>query len=788
VIKKFLLCTFLCIAPLARAAFTYDGFIPTPASGVQPSPKANDPEVQRPGQRVFSIYLPEEYASNPTKNYPVVYFMHGLGGDFQTAEAMLPMLNTLIERGQIMPMIVIGMDASTPPIFTGLDPDGTWYINSTFVNNGQFEDYIFNQLIPYVEANYRTLTDYTSRAVMGHSMGGFGALYLGLRHPDKFISIASDSGTPFWAHITNVVSSLIPALKPGTLDPNPDFQYNAVDLPLYQKNVLPECQADTGFVVPGPFTPRDNTNSVITYAEAFSPDAGLPLGVDFPFTTNIVSSKHQLPFVFPNYVMNLDPTIWNLWQQKNTYKLMQDNTGGVQTSAKTQTIYLDGGSKEPINAEGAQVFSALLNTYNIDHEYLLYDGNHVDYIGESSRYDRFGTNMMRISAQFAGTGKTLPDTRIKITGNCTFEFHDTAQFTVSSGTIVGCETPAVPASATNSTWKFYDAAQGLISGVFQIGNQRTKAQETLYAGSIITSSIELDGSDVLFAIQQGGLLGFALGIEGKNSTSSNMWAVSSLLDVTSIELHVKQGTFKHNIILNSDQNSGSLWGMSNTPQYTFELLDSAQFLGGGSIISIDTGYYMHPLVLNMFLSDQTADMTSYYQDTAFNVRSKEVTTDSYDTNIKGFYGVPQTPAQQYVNGTTCGTLCSDYMFTDPSKQAQLQPGNIYSQSQLFTLFDELSYPSQRTKLAAVGTDGTIYVSYLAPVLIANPGFDPFDPDSKEFVYQLEILKQPISSIYHVSRYLDWQKALRTGVVGVQLYTDANNNVRVLWAYDPTPDA
>jgi len=83
-------------------------------------------------------------------------------------------------------------------------PDGgnSWYVNwakSDDAQNNRWEDYIVKDLLGHVDANYRTIARREGRAINGLSMGGFGGLMLGLKHPDMFCSIGSHSGALSYA-------------------------------------------------------------------------------------------------------------------------------------------------------------------------------------------------------------------------------------------------------------------------------------------------------------------------------------------------------------------------------------------------------------------------------------------------------------------------------------------------------------------------------------------------------------------------------------------------------------
>jgi len=129
------------------------------------------------GKGKFLIYLPPGYTKNDRK-YPVVYFLHGLGDNCSTwldgEQNVAQIVTILIERGEIQPMILIV-------------PEGEKGFWMNFPDASKlYEDWVVKDLRKYVEKNYRTLNDRGHRAIMGVSMGGFGALKIGFRYPEIY--------------------------------------------------------------------------------------------------------------------------------------------------------------------------------------------------------------------------------------------------------------------------------------------------------------------------------------------------------------------------------------------------------------------------------------------------------------------------------------------------------------------------------------------------------------------------------------------------------------------------
>ncbi len=135
-------------------------------------------------QRAFNLILPLDYEVSASR-YPVLYLLHGYTGD-NNNWTLLTNLSGYAARYRLI--IVM--------------PDGSngWYVNSATDPKARFEDYIIKDIIPYVEKHYRTIPLRRARAIAGLSMGGYGAMFLGLKHPDLFAAIGAFSGALDVAH------------------------------------------------------------------------------------------------------------------------------------------------------------------------------------------------------------------------------------------------------------------------------------------------------------------------------------------------------------------------------------------------------------------------------------------------------------------------------------------------------------------------------------------------------------------------------------------------------------
>ena len=136
----------------------------------------------------YNVILPPDYKrdSSKHKRYPVVYLLHGLGG---SANDWVSNRAHLADYAAQYPFIIVVPEGK----------DG-WYTDGS-VPNEKFEGYFVEELIPDVDRRFRTVASREGRAVAGLSMGGYGSLKFGLKHPELFAFAASMSGAlgaPSW--------------------------------------------------------------------------------------------------------------------------------------------------------------------------------------------------------------------------------------------------------------------------------------------------------------------------------------------------------------------------------------------------------------------------------------------------------------------------------------------------------------------------------------------------------------------------------------------------------------
>jgi enterochelin esterase-like enzyme len=198
---------------------TYPGtayrIFPTPARGINTMGS-------------YMIYLPNDYyASN--KRYPVLYYLHGGNGSQREASWLINIMDAAMKAGKMPETIIVGVQAL---------PEG-WYANANVgapgVTSGPIEDVIIKDLIPHIDATYRTVDNPKGRGIEGWSAGGFGTMRLALKYPELFGVASSLSGSIIDWQDEHNVQFLTCAFGPN--EPDSIAYFNAIRPQAYvQKN------------------------------------------------------------------------------------------------------------------------------------------------------------------------------------------------------------------------------------------------------------------------------------------------------------------------------------------------------------------------------------------------------------------------------------------------------------------------------------------------------------------------------------------------------------------------
>ncbi len=295
-----------------------------------------------PVERMLPVYLPPGYDDDPARRYPVIYVLAGHGGSgplmlAPTAwgESFQERIDRLITTGKMRPVIAVLPDCFT--IFGGAQ-----YINSSAL--GRYEDYLVDELIPYVDAHYRTLPDRAHRAITGKSSGGYGAMVQSMRHPELFGAVASHSGDIYFefGYLPDMAKLHANLMRFGGLE---GF--------IEQIPTIKPKSHDPFFSVLG----------MLCYGAAFAPNPDAPRGFDMPIDMDTGALRDD---------------VWQRWLAWDPVRMI-DQQENIAAWRQMSYIYIDCGLWDELNFQiGTRVLSKKLDALGIAHDFELFNDGHIN--------------------------------------------------------------------------------------------------------------------------------------------------------------------------------------------------------------------------------------------------------------------------------------------------------------------------------------------------------------------------------------------------------------------------
>nr|PZN62240.1 MAG: esterase [Pseudomonadota bacterium] len=317
--------------------FSPPGLVPT--AGIPPAAAAGQPagtlekiRVHGPAlagnlqgndaTRDVHVYLPPGYAGS-NKRYPVVYFLHGYAvtAEIYANEVLrIPASMDAAIAGGAREVIVVMPDAFT--LF-----GGSFYSSSPVI--GDWESFIAKDLVGYIDSHYRTLAKRESRGLAGHSMGGYGTLRIGMKHPEVFGALYA-------------MSSAVDLRTP------PNEETSKAQHERLKAGIRPE--------------PRSMANGALAQAAAWAPNPQRPpYFIDLPFDAD----GKPVPLAAERWAAN-SPLVF-----VDQY---------VPELKSYRGIMLDVGDQDGLLA-GNTRFSEALTRLGVAHQYEIYEGNHGNRVG-----------------------------------------------------------------------------------------------------------------------------------------------------------------------------------------------------------------------------------------------------------------------------------------------------------------------------------------------------------------------------------------------------------------------
>jgi len=278
------------------------------------------------------VFLPAGYEKDKHRRYPVVYALHGysIGAEQWTHEIHVPQTIEGAFAGGAKEMIVVLPDSKTLH-------NGSMYSSS--ITTGDFEKFISHDVVAYVDAHYRTIPDRMSRGLVGHSMGGYGATRIGMKHSDVFGGLYIMS------------PCCLSARTAGPVNPEIEKALEAAKKPEDSANL--------------PFFARAQLAS----AAAWSPDPkNPPLYLDLPMKDGTARPEVLAKWAANAPLAFIDQYIGNLRQYR--------------------AIALDVGDQDGLRTDAGKLHD-VLDLYGIAHGFEVYSGTHTSAVA-----DRFQNHVL----------------------------------------------------------------------------------------------------------------------------------------------------------------------------------------------------------------------------------------------------------------------------------------------------------------------------------------------------------------------------------------------------------
>jgi enterochelin esterase family protein len=294
-----------------------------------------------PHVRDLCVYLPPEYETRENtgeRRFPVVYLLTGFTGrgrmllnDNAFTPNIAERMDALISSGKIAPMIVV-----MPDCFTHYG--GSQYINSTATGN--YEDYLIEEIVSFVDANFRTIADKNSRAVMGKSSGGYGALIMAMRRANVFGLACSTSGDAYFEHCyLPDIPKAFRAIKGKPQE-------------LVEKFWIEEAKKG-----------KDDFSglNIIGMSACYSPNPDSELGFDLPFDLETGEIRTD---------------VWEKWRAHDPVRLTEKHLDNLKS---LKLLYIDAGTRDEFALDlGARILAQRLKENGVPHVHEEFDDGHFN--------------------------------------------------------------------------------------------------------------------------------------------------------------------------------------------------------------------------------------------------------------------------------------------------------------------------------------------------------------------------------------------------------------------------
>jgi S-formylglutathione hydrolase FrmB len=292
-----------------------------------------------PTEREIVVYLPPEYEQDPARRFPVVHCLVGFTG---TGEMMLNIdpwspnlpqrLESVCARGLAGPMILV-----MPDCFTRFG--GSQYLNSTAT--GRYEDYLIAEIVPFIDAQFRTIPEPAMRGIAGKSSGGYGAITHAMRHPETFGAVACHSGDMYfeYCYLPDLPKAVSGLARAGGLD-------------AFMKSFDAEQRKSSESI---------GVLNIIAMSAAYSPNPlSGTMGIDLPFDVESGAIRED---------------VWKRWLAHDPVRVLPT---AVEALRAARLIFIDCGTRDEFNLHlGARIFTKHLKEFEVPHVYEEFEDGHM---------------------------------------------------------------------------------------------------------------------------------------------------------------------------------------------------------------------------------------------------------------------------------------------------------------------------------------------------------------------------------------------------------------------------
>jgi S-formylglutathione hydrolase FrmB len=293
-----------------------------------------------PFERPLHVYVPPGYDDEPDRHYPSVYVIQGYTGHLGMWSNRTPFRRPFPETADAL------FANGTPPVIVVYVDAWTSYGGSQFVDSpgtGAYHSYLCDEIVPFVDARYRTIADRDHRAISGKSSGGFGAMITPMLRPDLFGALATHAGDTLYEYCyLSEFADVVRALRPWGGDIHAWWD---------------DFRTRPAFTAPG----DEILLSTLGVAACFSADKdGTPQLPFDPITGEVV------------------PEVWQRWLDLDPVRMVPERQQAVRS---LRAVWIDAGTRDEYHLDvGAQAFHRAIRAAGLPEESIhfeLFEAGHA---------------------------------------------------------------------------------------------------------------------------------------------------------------------------------------------------------------------------------------------------------------------------------------------------------------------------------------------------------------------------------------------------------------------------